>query len=922
MNNASSFRRRIGEELENSILRSQSLISEADRLRIDLHCHDHHSDKPDERLGRMLGLPETWVTTEELLAPLRSNGTDLVTVTNHNNARTCWDLLERGQDVLPGAEFSCTLPDFEVGIHVLTYGFTPSEEERLKVLRKDVYRFVDYCNEHDLVTVLAHPLQFHSPKQLPAMEVMDRLGLLFERFEVVNGQRDAWQNALTAAWVEGMNEEEIHAMARRARQPVDLFARRPYAKRMTGGSDDHMAMYAGSTGTLLHVRDLARRRKAGAKLSDLALEVLRNGDMAPYGGANEEEKLASALLDYFCQIVINLKDPGLLRILLHKGDPSEKMLALGVVNGAFELRRHKVTMQFLRMVHEAFGGKSPSMVAKFAISKDFRPLLDILDRIAKARRKGANELSREVAVALPQLFSHLGDVLAERVMGKSKQIGDFLKAEPVDDKSWLERFEIPAQLRALTTGESHHKENSKGPNLSKLADGLPYPLLAASVIAGSQYAAARVLHEKRAFLDAFADRLGKHRHPHRALWLTDTFGDKNGVSSVLAQMLEEIRRRNLPIDLLVVSNTLQEAPHLHVLKPVANFQTEAYPQPIRIPDLLAAQKLFHRGGYDRLICSTEGPMGLLGLYLKNAFEVPGWFFLHTDWLDFAKRSLSWDRPATSRLRRVLRAFYKGFDGLFVLNSQMRNWLVSDQMGLAADRIHSTAHWADSVFSRRPDTLRSETFPGVGETDKVLLFAGRISEEKGVFELPTILNRVREQIPEVRLVVAGTGPAATRLKELVPDALMLGWCDREKLARAYSMADMLVLPSRFDTFGCVVLEAMQCGLPVAAYAVQGPADLVEPGISGVLANSAPELASKIVDALSAPLRMTALRHGAIQRAEQYQADEILRRMLFDLGLGDEPVRKLVKAGSKQASSDFLGELLGLVEGGESPVSKGS
>ncbi|MEN9307940.1 MAG: hypothetical protein RL173_1872 [Fibrobacterota bacterium] len=914
MNNASLFRQRLGEELENTILRSQSLIPEGERLRIDLHCHDRNSDKPDERLGRMLGVPETWVTTDELLATLRSNGTDIVTVTNHNNARTCWELLEKGQDVLPGAEFSCTLPDFEVGIHVLTYGFTPAQEERLAVLRKDVYRFVDYCNEHDLVTVLAHPLQFHSPKGIPSMEVMDRLGLLFERFEVVNGQRDAWQNVLTATWVEGMNEEEIHAMARRARQPVDLFARRPYIKRMTGGSDDHMAMYAGSTGTILHVPDLAAHRKAGASLSSLALNALRDGTTAPFGGANEEEKLAAALLDYFCQIVMNMEDPGLLRILLHKGESSEKLLALAVANGAFELRRHKFTMQFLRTVHDSFQGKAPSMMAKFATSKDFRPLLDILTTIAKARRKGSNELARVVDTALPALFTQLGDVLAGRVIGKSKEIGRFLSNEPTDGKTWLERFEIPANVRALATGEGRSKQGKgEGASLSKLADGLPYPLLAASVIAGSQYAAARVLHEKRPFLDAFAERLGKHRHPHRALWLTDTFQDKNGVSSVLRQMLEEIRRRDLPIDLLVVSDTLQDEPHLRVLKPVATFQAAAYPQPIRVPDLLAAQKLFHHGGYDRIVCSTEGPMGLLALYLKNAFEVPAWFFVHTDWLDFSRRSLGWDHNATSRLRRILRAFYKGFDGLFVLNSQMREWLASDQMGIPADRLHSTAHWADADFCPKPDARREDVFPGLTDSDKVLLFAGRVSEEKGVFELPTILQRVRERIPEAKLVVAGTGPAEERLREMAPDALFLGWCDRDKLASAYTCADMLVLPSRFDTFGCVVLEAMQCGLPVAAYAVQGPRDIVEPGVSGILANSAPEIATKIVETLSAPLRVTALRHGAIQRADQYRADDILRRMLFDLGLGDEPVRKTVRKTNGQDSSDFFGELLGLVEG---------
>ena len=61
MNNASMFRRRIGEELENTILRGQSLIPEGERLRVDLHCHDRNSDKPDERLKGTRQLMQTLV---------------------------------------------------------------------------------------------------------------------------------------------------------------------------------------------------------------------------------------------------------------------------------------------------------------------------------------------------------------------------------------------------------------------------------------------------------------------------------------------------------------------------------------------------------------------------------------------------------------------------------------------------------------------------------------------------------------------------------------------------------------------------------------------------------------------------------------------------------------------------------------------
>ncbi|MCB9496344.1 MAG: glycosyltransferase [Fibrobacteria bacterium] len=903
------FRQTVSEELENLLLRGQSLVPQDERLRIDLHCHDLHSDRPDERLGRILGIPETWVTTDDLVRTLQGNGTDLLTVTNHNDARTCWNLLEAGRDVLVGAEFSCTLPDFDVGVHVLTYGFDPRQEERLKRLRRDVYRFVDYCNEQDLVTVLAHPLQFHSPKGLPPMEVMDRLGLLFERFEVVNGQRDAWQNVLTATWVEGMDEEEIRAMARRVRQSPDLFVRHPWRKAMTGGSDDHMAMFAGSTGTMLRIPELAQARRDGRKLSALALEALRRGDCAPYGGTNQEEKLAAALLDYFCQVVLHMEDPGLVRMLLHKGEPSEKALALAVANGVFELRRHKTTMGFLKIVHQAFAGKAPGLGARLATSRDFRPLLDRLSDIARARREGSRELVDVVDTALPAIFRHLGELLARRVQDKSERIEGFLSGLRDSSASPARRLELPSDLRRLFGGGARRQPEAL-PGLGKLVDGLPYPLLSALVVGGASYAATRVLNEKRPFLDAFAERLGKHRHPHRALWLTDTFGDRNGVSSALASLLAEIRERNLPIDLCVVSDTLVEEDHLRVLRPIATFTLAAHSQPIRVPDLLEARKLFSTGAYDRLVCSTEGPMGLVALFLKNAFEVPAWFFVHTDWMDFARTTLGWDRAAMSRLRRLLRAFYSSFDGLFVLNSQMRDWFVGPQMNMASDRVHATAHWVEDGFRPSPDRSR-KLLGGVPDDVPVLLFAGRVSDEKGVGDLPAILRRVRQTHPGARLAIAGTGPALERLLKEIPDAISLGWCDQAKLVEAYSAADFLVLPSRFDTFGCVVLEAMACGLPVAAYATKGPRDIVQPGASGILADSAAELGSRIADALSDPRRHAMLRLGALERVESYQAEPILRALLADLGLGEQPMRKRPRPAAPDAG--LLTGLLDLVQG---------
>src|SRR5262249_22917641 len=75
------------------------------------------------------------------------------------------------------------------------------------------------------------------------------------------------------------------------------------------------------------------------------------------------------------------------------------------------------------------------------------------------------------------------------------------------------------------------------------------------------------------------------------------------------------------------------------------------------------------------------------------------------------------------------------------------------------------------------------------------------------------------------VVVGDGPARTMLETRYPDVRFLGPRTGDDLVRAYSASDVFVFPSRTDTFGLVMLEALACGLPVAAYPVPGPKDVV-------------------------------------------------------------------------------------------------
>ena len=368
----------------------------------------------------------------------------------------------------------------------------------------------------------------------------------------------------------------------------------------------------------------------------------------------------------------------------------------------------------------------------------------------------------------------------------------------------------------------------------------------------------------------------------RLLWMTDTYGDQNGVSTVLKAIHHEIKSRDLPVDLMVCSSKTEPDDHLIVLRPVSEFTFPMYrQQPVRIPNFVAVQRAFKRGKYDRIICSTEGPMGLAALWLKNAFSVETFFYLHTDWMIFAKEVLSMEQTGLERLQRVLRIYYKRFGNVFVLNTDHHQWLTSKAMGFDRSRVFLTAHWADKIFLD-PWHIKQTELP-FNPKGPVVLYTGRISKEKGVMELPGIIRMIRSVIPEVQMVVAGTGPAGQELKEALPGAFYLGWVDRDLLPALFMSADILLLPSRFDTFSCVALEALSCGLPVAAYNTKGPKDIIEDSVNGFLAETAEEMAAQVVGFFLDSLRQAEMKEAAIRRAETYEAEKIMDRLLQDTGL---------------------------------------
>ncbi len=129
---------------------------------------------------------------------------------------------------------------------------------------------------------------------------------------------------------------------------------------------------------------------------------------------------------------------------------------------------------------------------------------------------------------------------------------------------------------------------------------------------------------------------------------------------------------------------------------------------------------------------------------------------------------------------------------------------------------------------RSAEMRAEMTSG-NPDDTVLLYVGRLSDEKQIEHIRPALT----SLPKTRLVLVGDGPARASLERTFADlpVSFMGFLRGERLSQAYASADIFVFPSRLETFGLVVIEAMAAGLPVVASRVGGVSDIVREGETG-------------------------------------------------------------------------------------------
>ena len=349
------------------------------------------------------------------------------------------------------------------------------------------------------------------------------------------------------------------------------------------------------------------------------------------------------------------------------------------------------------------------------------------------------------------------------------------------------------------------------------------------------------------------DRRGERR---RVAVIADGIGSMHGVTHTI----EQIRERGVPgfdVDIVGtdpgVDRRLPAAAELEI--PFYEGMTLGVPG---LPDLV---ETLAEGSYDLVHVTAPGPAGIAATLISRITGLPLLASYHTEIATYAGMR-SRDGALEALTRAGLGAFYSAPAAVLSPSPSADASVVA--LGADPGRV---GRWERGVDVARFDPAKADrdAFPG----EIRVLYAGRLTREKGVELLAETFLRAHAADPRLHLLLAGGGPEEDELRQRLGErATFLGWLSGEELPRAYASADAFLFCSSTDTYGQVILEAAASGLPVVAVAEGGPAALIENRHTGLPCRpDADHLAGTLLQLASSPALRRQLGDAGVRAARE-------------------------------------------------------
>ncbi|MEV0891521.1 glycosyltransferase family 1 protein [Promicromonospora sp. NPDC050262] len=302
--------------------------------------------------------------------------------------------------------------------------------------------------------------------------------------------------------------------------------------------------------------------------------------------------------------------------------------------------------------------------------------------------------------------------------------------------------------------------------------------------------------------------------PQRIMIVTDAWEPQvNGVATALSRTVAELRRMGCAVEVVTPWDGYRTIPLI------------TYSE-IRVPIMARddVERRFLEFAPDAVHIATEGPLGWYARAVCDHFGFPFTSSYHTQFPEYVSARWSWI-PLWAGYRYV-RKFHDKSGAVLVatptMREQLTQWRIRNvtpwSLGVDTEQFHPRRRAATGAGAGAATTGGTGTGVYRDLPGPVFLYVGRLAVEKNVEAFLDL------DLPGSKVVV-GDGPARADLEAAYPGAHFRGRLSGDDLAQHFADADVLVFPSRTDTFGLVILEAMASGTPVAGFDAPGPRDLI-------------------------------------------------------------------------------------------------
>lgn len=761
--------------------------------RADLHVHSKYSDRPSEWFLRRIGAPESFVEPLELYRRARQRGMDFVTISDHNRIAGALDIAH-----LPGTflsvEITTYFPEDGCKLHCLAVGITEGQFRRIDELRANLYELHHYLTAENIIASVTHPL-FRVNDRL-TIDHLEKLLVLFKRFEGVNGSRDPRASRLFTALCDRLTPELIERMA--DRHGLEPCGPEPWRKWLTGGSDDHSGAYAAGAYTVTPYAD---------DVSEY-LGCLQRGEHEPGGACGGSLLLGHSVY----QIAYSYYQSRLLNA------PGGKPNILGEFLG-----------RLLEEPAAATGSRLQRFLPSFA-----------LNFLARRRKKRLNEIERLIVDEVGALAAENAPRDAASALVADRRI--FHTAGRIAHTlgySFLNRF------------AEHFREGRLLDSLQTIASLAPVALGVSPYLAAfsTQHKDDDFLADVSATFDL--PDAAEPDNPRKA-WITDTFNDASGVAQTMRTLgtLAKARGRRLTVVTCLPDEPATEL-DLKNFAPVGTFVLSQYGGlPLAFPPLLDVIEYLERRQFAELVVSTPGPLGLTALAAARVLCLPTVGVWHVD-LPTIVRRMTNDSVLEQLTWKYVQWFYSRMDSVVVPNQFARRQLVD--RGFDAAKISVMARGVDlDRFS--PAKRQAQFWRRHGLEDGfTFVYHGRVAPDKNLDTLLAAFLQVQTRHRHVNLAVVGDGASLAELRARYRHSRLAftGFLEGDELASALASSDALVFPATAESCGNAVLEAQAAGLPAIVSNRGAPPDIVGRCQSGLIVDEhTPAAFARAMDRLAA------------------------------------------------------------------------